>query len=905
MAVTSGTAALDELRRLLDEGHPDLPFAEAPLPPGHDREEPPGWLWADGPVRPGLRDPAAYTATLHADPVLRPVLHLSPAAALAPAGGTADGRGDGSVGGASPAQQAYLRASIDVTMKGGTTSGVIYPLALCEIARDFRLRNVGGASAGAIAAAFAAAAEVGRATADLRDEPPAPARPEPARDGHLRRGFAGLADVIAWLAQVDDPAGTPDELRTAQLFKPKRTALPLFRLVAAVMRGRSWALPLLAATSFGDGVRAVCLAFLLVLPALLSVGTWLVEGAPAPDPVTAYLVAAGWLLALTVAVLGLAAGLLSLRRPRPPAVPAELREPVPAPPRPPVARRTALLLGLGGLGLLVVVALPLVSETWRWLGLARSVLAWLAGALVVLAGVAVSVLRLLGRAKSHRFGLVAGSSTGPDGTGYLDGRFARLMGMPRVTVPLNLVDWLDRSLSELAGTTEVLRFGHLWDARYTAAGPRSAALAAALERAAASPDHRMVNLELMASELVHRVPYRFPLAPGGEQLYLSRGELAGVFPPDVVDALTAGAPLRGGRDLDTGAVLGDLHPLPEAADLPVVFAVRVSLAFPGLFEALHLYRTAAPSVVRDDFGAPVRRDGRRLHHPAGPADGPGSTWVQELWFTDGGVTSNFPIHFFDAILPRWPTVGINLGAHPRGAGHQDVYLPSDRQAAHGVAAPMGRSLLGFLAAVVDTARNWRDTAQTFLPASKGRVAWVRQRPDEGGSNLFMPRDRIAALALRGAVAGARLRRRFAADGQWQRHQWLRMRAGLDNLAQLHARVAAALRDPQYAQFTRGGEAGRAAVSGMIDALGAQADPTGAGCDPYGRPDGTAGGDAGAGGAAGPGEPTLAWYLPGVDDVFWDAAGSLLQHYGAPLPHGAALTADAPAPAASLRQVPPN
>ena len=46
-------------------------------------------------------------------------------------------------------------------MKGGVTSGVIYPLALCELAREFRLRNVGGASAGAIAASFAAAAEVG------------------------------------------------------------------------------------------------------------------------------------------------------------------------------------------------------------------------------------------------------------------------------------------------------------------------------------------------------------------------------------------------------------------------------------------------------------------------------------------------------------------------------------------------------------------------------------------------------------------------------------------------------------------------------------------------------------------------------------------------------------------------
>lgn len=47
----------------------------------------------------------------------------------------------------------------DVVMKGGITSGVIYPSAVEVIARRFTLRNLGGASAGAIAAAGAAAAQ--------------------------------------------------------------------------------------------------------------------------------------------------------------------------------------------------------------------------------------------------------------------------------------------------------------------------------------------------------------------------------------------------------------------------------------------------------------------------------------------------------------------------------------------------------------------------------------------------------------------------------------------------------------------------------------------------------------------------------------------------------------------------
>jgi hypothetical protein len=57
---------------------------------------------------------------------------------------------------------AYAKASSDLTMEGGTTSGW-YPLAVCELATNFRFRNVGGASAGAIAAALTAAAELGAA----------------------------------------------------------------------------------------------------------------------------------------------------------------------------------------------------------------------------------------------------------------------------------------------------------------------------------------------------------------------------------------------------------------------------------------------------------------------------------------------------------------------------------------------------------------------------------------------------------------------------------------------------------------------------------------------------------------------------------------------------------------------
>ena len=52
----------------------------------------------------------------------------------------------------------------DIVLKGGLTSGVVYPLALARLAKNFRFSNIGGTSAGAIAAAAAAAAEYGRQT---------------------------------------------------------------------------------------------------------------------------------------------------------------------------------------------------------------------------------------------------------------------------------------------------------------------------------------------------------------------------------------------------------------------------------------------------------------------------------------------------------------------------------------------------------------------------------------------------------------------------------------------------------------------------------------------------------------------------------------------------------------------
>src|SRR5258705_11773264 len=50
----------------------------------------------------------------------------------------------------------------DIVLKGGITSGVVYPLALVSLAEKYRFSNIGGTSAGAMAAVAASPAEDGR-----------------------------------------------------------------------------------------------------------------------------------------------------------------------------------------------------------------------------------------------------------------------------------------------------------------------------------------------------------------------------------------------------------------------------------------------------------------------------------------------------------------------------------------------------------------------------------------------------------------------------------------------------------------------------------------------------------------------------------------------------------------------
>jgi hypothetical protein len=111
---------------------------------------------------------------------------------------------------ADPQRYASPTRECDIVMKGGITSGVIYPLAVCELAGVYRLRNIGGTSAGAIAATAAAAAEYGR---------------------HSEQGgFPKLTRLPKWLGES---AGPGRRSNLSELFQTSGATASLLALVKA------------------------------------------------------------------------------------------------------------------------------------------------------------------------------------------------------------------------------------------------------------------------------------------------------------------------------------------------------------------------------------------------------------------------------------------------------------------------------------------------------------------------------------------------------------------------------------------------------------------------------------------------------------------------------------------------
>lgn len=310
-----------------------------------------------------------------------------------------------------------------------------------------------------------------------------------------------------------------------------------------------------------------------------------------------------------------------------------------------------------------------------------------------------------------------------------------------------LAEWIADTVDHIAGrdpaTDPPLTFGDLWgDDRDTG-----------------------VNLQMMTTNLTQGRPMRVPFDDPGQkgigQYYFDPDEMRRLFPERIVEWMIAHAAQAGQTQLPTNLVR-----LPKARDLPVVFGVRLSVSYPLLLSAVPLYT--------HDWTRERAKD--RLQ-------------PDRCWFSDGGLSSNFPVHFFDNPLPRWPTFAINFRPPHPDMPDELVWMPvsnRDRGIAIWNRFDAGRAptLWGFLATLKDVTQNWMDNEQVRVPGFRDRIVHITLQPGEGGVNLDMPPAMIADIAERGRVAGQTLAERFASGPEWEvaeaweGHRWVRFRSSM-------------------------------------------------------------------------------------------------------------------------------
>ena len=413
------------------------------------------------------------------------------------------------------------------------------------------------------------------------------------------------------------------------------------------------------------------------------------------------------------------------------------------------------------LGLVLVVVSALGEGIASVAGIVGGLLLLLLGAA---AGVLVGALRTFGRVAEDGFGMCTGmAGEGADGA-------------------TPLTPWLYEKIQSLAGRAsgaEPLTFGDL--------------------------RRGGVTLRVMTTNLTRHQPMAMPWST--EEFYFDPDEMRELFPAKVVDWMVAHPPGRSprpGAGVATGASAGGnqgavddppdtptrqfegrtLHPWPAPDDLPVIVPTRMSLSFPVLISAVRLWAV--------DYTLPENQR-------AVSGDDPGQVTFSSVWFTDGGLCANLPVHFFDSPLPKHPTFAFNLGGFPPGRAKsedqsQNSYLPTSNAA--GLQRPwfplpttgVG-SWVSFGLLMVHTAREWVDGAQLVMPGYRDRIVTVHHDHSEGGMNLSMPPKVVTDLAERGRLGAVKLVNAFAGDrpGQvptwgWDNHRWSRFRAAMSGLA---------------------------------------------------------------------------------------------------------------------------
>lgn len=663
----------------------------------------------------------------------------------------------------------------DLVMKGGITSGVIFPRLIARLATRYRFKSVGGTSAGAIAAAGCAAAEFARLN---------------GRQG----SFDELASLPGTLGNPIERPGQPGEPhRTSpgsmllHLFQPARKLEKHFAVLLDTLNLPN--IPTRVASALWSLLREFNPAAWLAPLVMLLVLT--------PDASAAVIVPWWKALLLTSVLLAAwlgAGGVLLDRR-----IKAKAKE---EPGEKPGNGwlRFALVWWLGGAAVAGVVIASCSPLEWPGPALGVAVLSainWaVMGALGLLLAIGLSSYRFLATLvrglRNNLWGLCTGRTTQQKGQAWTEG----------------LTDWLYEYFNDLAGITTAQRpltFGDLWDGRLMSGDDICSAMAASDDAQRGLPARPVLDLRVMTSAISQQTCFSLPWRDRAPRFYFDPDEWAKLFPDDVMEWLKrhsemeavaedgreeAQATRKGRAWVKEPPVLFGARPLmrlPSSRFLPVIVAVRMSLSFPVLLSAVPLY--AIDHTIQKDKAACSK-----------------CPKVKRVWFSDGGISSNIPLHFFDELLPSHPTFAINLKephpcypiksdldvCHP---GNGRVYLTKSNVGGlqrywEEPAESPGRGLLALVWSMVLTMQNWRDQMQMPYPGYRDRIVQISHLSTEGGLNLDMRAEDIETLGLAGECAAQRLLDAFLDGGAnnkgwdaWANHREYRFRTLLGQMAQ--------------------------------------------------------------------------------------------------------------------------
>jgi predicted acylesterase/phospholipase RssA len=305
-------------------------------------------------------------------------------------------------------------------------------------------------------------------------------------------------------------------------------------------------------------------------------------------------------------------------------------------------------------------------------------------------------------------------------------------------------DWLARLIDEAAGneTGRPLTFGDL----------------------AAPPDGRpAVQLAMMTTSLMEKRPYTLPM-PEDHRFVFEKSEWDRIFPSGVMAFLTT----QCDPFTPPAGEAGEYYHFPDLVRLPLIVGARMSLSFPLLISAVPLWRR--------DFTLLEEVERNKL---------------RRCLFSDGGLSSNFPIHFFDRLLPNTPTFAISLDDYDEKRNRDDVWLPASSGSGSQLPVQQFDGLGGFLMRLLVSAKDWQDNLQSTLPGYRERIAHIVLKPEQGGLNLTMDEATIRKLVNYGERAGDTLCDQFDLDGhRWRRFlvAMARMEETLDEVAKAYEGV---------------------------------------------------------------------------------------------------------------------